>query len=156
MARILVYGDHKCILELYRRELQDEGYDVLAVSSLRDALAYFQSESPALVLFSIWRPGAEELGTIEQMLSRNRRIPIVFTSSFTDQVDPGLAGLGDAYVEQLSDLAVLKQAIKDLCPSDYASRMVLGKLSPRLPAEYRAAPADDSSTRHTSSARSAV
>ena len=144
MAEILVYEEHPCILELYRREFLDEGYDVIATTSLQEAFELFQSGSPVLVLFGIWRPGTEELITIQEMLSTNRRIPIVFTGSFVESVDPGLAALANAHVEQLSDLAVLKKTIQDLCPSCPATRMVPSKPSARV-----------SASRQTSTSRSA-
>ncbi len=139
MPKILVYDDHKWILELYRREFQDEGYEVLPAASLREALRYFRAESPELVLLSIRQPGAEVLGTLEQLLTVNRRTPIVFTGAFIDHAAPGLAQLADAEVEQESDLTMLKQTIRDLCPNYAPERVILSKPSQRRRAVSRTA-----------------
>ena len=115
MPKILIYDRLAVMRELYRREFQEEGYNVLITSSLRDALNVFRNESPALVLFSIEHFGVELLGTVEQMLSINRHIPIIFAGSDADAPDSGCAELMHLSLEKQSDLVALKHAIRDLC-----------------------------------------
>jgi CheY-like chemotaxis protein len=116
MNKILVFDQCCCTCEFYRKELEEEGYNVLAARSLRDALKFFRKEDPALVLFIIESIGAELLGTIEQMVSANRHVPIVFSSPITGAKEPLCARLDLLYSERRSLLAVLKQTIKELCP----------------------------------------
>jgi CheY-like chemotaxis protein len=116
MSKILVFDQCRCAGEFYRKEFEEEGYNVLAACSLRDALKCFRNEDPALVLLIIESPGAELLGTIEQMVSINRHVPIVFSSPIADVEEPLCAGLDLLYSERRSRLAVLKQTVKELCP----------------------------------------
>jgi DNA-binding NtrC family response regulator len=114
MPKILIFDQYICTRELFRKEFEDEGYDVLTVCSLRDALKYFRAETPAVVLFSIDSPGAELLGTIEQMLSADRCTPIVFTSSVIDGAERGCVELASPYMGKQSSLTSLKQAVGEL------------------------------------------
>jgi CheY-like chemotaxis protein len=116
MPKILIFDRDARSRELYRKEFQGEGFDVLTASSLRDALRSFRTERPALVLFSIESTGAELLGTIEQMVSANRRVPIIFAGQVTKNADPGCVRSEILSLEEGSGLCALKQAVRELCP----------------------------------------
>ena len=104
MQKILIFDPSDRNGDLYRREFEGEGYAVITAYNLWNTLKYYRTEHPALVLFIIESPGAGLLGTVEQMLSDNRRTPIVFTGS------------APLHLEEQSSLAALKQHIRDLCP----------------------------------------
>ncbi len=114
--KILIFHQQTSIGEFYKEELQNEGYDVLMTSSLRDALRIFRIEKPALVLLSIERFGVKLLGTVEQMLSADARVPIIFAGSGIE--DPDLEDTRSSLLisERRFTFVELKHAILDLCP----------------------------------------
>jgi len=116
MPKILIFDRDACSRELYRKEFQGEGFEVLTASSLRDALRSFRIERPALVLFSIESTGAELLGTLEQMVSANRHVPIIFTGQVAKNADPECVRSEILSLEEGSRLCALKQAVRELCP----------------------------------------
>ncbi len=87
-----------------------------SAGSFGDSLRYFRNENPALVLFSVDSPGVALLGTVEQMLSDNRRIPIVFTNPFLDGIESEPTGTLSLCSRGRSGFAELRQMIGDLCP----------------------------------------
>ena len=136
MLKILVFDQHPRSRDLYRREFEAEGYDVITACSLRHALKVFRSEAPALVLLSIERPGAELLGTIEQMLSADRRIPIVFTGPVAENADSGCLGSATLHPETETNISALKRFVRELCPPPVRTMILSRGARPALNPVY--------------------
>ncbi len=117
MSNILVVDDEKAILQLYEKELLDDGYEVTTVASARHALEHFRSKRPDVVVLDIRMPGMDGLEVMRQMLSIDPHVPMVLNSAYTYHMDDFTSWPADAYISKSSDLSELKRTIKSLLSS---------------------------------------
>ena len=68
MKRILVVDDEKHICELYKMELEDEGYLVTLAHSGKDALKQVDGAPPDLIVLDIQMPGMDGIETLEKLM----------------------------------------------------------------------------------------
>ncbi|AFM24358.1 response regulator [Desulfomonile tiedjei] len=114
MKHILVVDDEKHICELYRSELEDEGYAVTIAHSGIEALEKVESDPPDLVVLDIQMPGMDGIETLEKLLGRDKGIPVILNTAYSHYKDDFTTWGADAYVVKSSDTTVLKQEIKRL------------------------------------------
>lgn len=84
--RILIADDSAAIREVLREALDDEGYDVLEVSSGDEVLAIFQGNgtpAPDLVLMDIRMPGKDGLEVLRSLrASGEPELPVIVMTAF--------------------------------------------------------------------------
>lgn len=114
MKRILVVDDEKNICELYKRELEDEGYAVTVASSGKECLASVESNPPDLIVLDIQMPGMDGIEILEKLLGRDKGIPVVLNTAYSHYMDDFSTWGADAYVVKSSDTTKLKAEIKRL------------------------------------------
>jgi CheY-like chemotaxis protein len=114
MKRILVVDDEKHICELYKSELEDEGYTVTVANSGVEALAAVEDNPPDLIVLDIQMPGMDGIETLEKLLGRDHGIPIILNTAYSHYRDDFTTWGADAYVVKSSDTSKLKQEIKRL------------------------------------------
>jgi CheY-like chemotaxis protein len=116
MAKILVVDNEENALLLYKRELTDEGYEVMTAANAREALERVRSDRPDLVVLDIRMPGMDGLEVLPRMLSIDRRLPILLNSAYPYYWDNFLSWSADDFIIKSSDLSALKCAIKSRLP----------------------------------------
>jgi CheY-like chemotaxis protein len=114
MKRILVVDDEKNICELYRQDLEDEGYAVTVVNSGKDALAAVEHAPPDLIVLDIQMPGMDGVETLEKILGKDKGIPVILNTAYTHYKDDYRTWGADAYVVKSSDTSRLKAEINRL------------------------------------------
>lgn len=114
MKSILVVDDEKHIQELYRSELEDEGYSVALASSGQEALSAVEASPPDLIVLDIQMPGMDGIETLEKILGQDRGIPIILNTAYSHYKDDFTTWGADAYVVKSSDTTRLKEEIKRL------------------------------------------
>jgi CheY-like chemotaxis protein len=114
MKQILVVDDEKHICELYRIDLEEEGYEVTVVNSGPEALAEVDRHPPDLIVLDIQMPGMDGIETLEKLLGRDKGIPVILNTAYSHYKDDFLTWGADAYVVKSSDTTTLKQEIKRL------------------------------------------
>jgi two-component system, response regulator, stage 0 sporulation protein F len=114
MKRILVVDDEKHICELYRSELEDEGYRVTVANSGAEALAEVEGNPPDLIVLDVQMPGMDGIETLEKLLGRDKGIPIILNTAYSHYRDDFTTWGADAYVVKSSDTSKLKKEIKRL------------------------------------------
>jgi CheY-like chemotaxis protein len=112
MKRILVVDDEKNICELYRRELEDEGYSVSIAGSGGEALAAIESDPPDLVVLDIQMPGMNGIEALERILGRDKGIPVILNTAYSQYKDDYTTWGAESYVVKSSDTTRLKEEIK--------------------------------------------
>jgi CheY-like chemotaxis protein len=114
MKRILVVDDETNICELYRRELEDEGYSVSVAMSGKEALEEVESNPPDLVVLDIQMPGMDGIETLEQIMGGDKGILVILNTAYSHYKDDYTTWGADAYVVKSSDTSKLKAEIKRL------------------------------------------
>jgi CheY-like chemotaxis protein len=114
MKTVLVVDDEKHIRELYRSELEDEGYGVVLAESGKEALEVVDQHPPDLIVLDIQMPGMDGIETLEKLLGQDRGIPIILNTAYSHYKDDFTTWGADAYVVKSSDMSKLKVEIKRL------------------------------------------
>jgi DNA-binding response OmpR family regulator len=114
MKRILVVDDEKNICELYRMDLEDEGYSVTVTDSGKEALEMVDRDPPDLVVLDIQMPGISGIEVLQTIIGKDKGIPIILNTAFSHYRDDFTTWGADAYVVKSSDTTELKREIKRL------------------------------------------
>ncbi len=114
MKRVLVVDDEEHICELYKMELEDEGYSVTIADSGKEALEAVETASPDLIVMDIQMPGVSGIEILETLVGRDKGIPVILNSAFSHYKDDFTTWGADAYVVKSSDTTELKREIKRL------------------------------------------
>lgn len=115
MAKIMVVEDEANQRLLYRREFEDEGYEVIEASGGREALELLEKgNTPDIVVLDISMPDMDGIETLGKILSRDNTIPIVLNTAYSTYKDNFMTWSADAYVVKSSDLSELKETVKNL------------------------------------------
>ncbi len=114
MSQILIVDDEPNLRMLYRKELEDEGYEVIEAGTAEEGLRAFESHRPDLVVLDVRMPGMNGLEAMARILDRDRRIPIVLNTAYDSYRDDFTSWAADAYVTKGPDTADLMRTIKRL------------------------------------------
>lgn len=114
MKRILVVDDEKHICQLYKSELEDEGYSVTVAYSGSDALNEVDRDPPDLIVLDIQMPGMDGVETLEKILGRDKGIPVILNTAYSHYKEDFTTWGADAYVVKSSDTSKLKMEITRL------------------------------------------
>lgn len=85
-AKILVVDDEKIVLDLHKRMLEKDGYEVIIAGNGAEALDMIDDEKPDLILTDVFMPEMNGLELCEQ-LKRNEKtnlIPVVMITAVDD------------------------------------------------------------------------
>jgi two-component system response regulator (stage 0 sporulation protein F) len=114
MSKILVVEDEQHQRELYAMELQDEGYEVDQASNGREAVEKVKNEKYDLVVLDIRMPEMDGIEALGKILSRDKKIPIVIYTAYSNYKSNFMTWTADAYITKTSDLKELKDKIRDI------------------------------------------
>ena len=112
MTTILLVEDDKNQRLLYEQELSLEGYEVVAASNGREALEKVQVQLPDIVIMDINMPKMDGIEAIGKILSKNKEIPVIINTAYSNYKDNYMSWAADAYIVKSSDLSELKDTIK--------------------------------------------
>ncbi len=112
MKRILVVDDEEHICELYRSELEDEGYEVGVAQSGSEALEIIEQAPPDLVILDIQMPGINGIEILEKIVGRDKGIPVILNTAYSHYRDDYTTWGAEAYVVKSSDTSKLKSEVK--------------------------------------------
>jgi len=114
MATILVVEDDKNQRLLYEQELKLEGYEVVTASDGKDALEKIQEQLPDLIIMDINMPKMDGIETMGKILGKNREIPVIINTAYSNYKDNFMSWAADAYIVKSSDLSELKNTVKEV------------------------------------------
>jgi CheY-like chemotaxis protein len=117
MTKILCVDDDVGFLQVYRDELGEEGYKVVAARDGKEALAIVRNENPDLVIMDIRMPTMDGIETLIAMLGRNRQMPVILHTAYPEYQENYMTWGAEAYVIKSSDLAHLKKTIQEVLAS---------------------------------------
>ena len=114
MTTILLVEDDKNQRLLYEQELSQEGYEVVTASNGKEALEKVQVQPPDIVIMDINMPKMDGIEAIGRILSRNKEIPVIINTAYSNYKDNYMSWAADAYIVKSSDLSELKDTIKEV------------------------------------------
>jgi DNA-binding response OmpR family regulator len=115
MDSILIVDDEEYILDLYQKELRDEGYEVKLARNNTEALKMAEKENINLVVLDIKLSGEEDgLQTLTELKKQNKDLPVILNSGYSTYKNNFQTWLADAYLVKSSNLSELKNKIHSL------------------------------------------
>ena len=112
--KILVVDDEENIRILYSEELQDEGYDVIVASNAEEADIKIRESNPDLITLDIRMPGMDGIELLRKLRERDKNIPIVMCSAYSDYKQDFRTWASEAYIIKSSDMVELKSTIREI------------------------------------------
>ena len=114
MITVLVVEDDKNQRLLYEQELKLEGYEVVTAADGKDALEKIQEQLPDLIIMDINMPKMDGIETMGKILGKNREIPVIINTAYSNYKDNFMSWAADAYIVKSSDLSELKNTVKEV------------------------------------------
>ena len=114
MITVLVVEDDKNQRLLYEQELKLEGYEVVTAADGKDALGKIQEQLPDLIIMDINMPKMDGIETMGKILGKNREIPVIINTAYSNYKDNFMSWAADAYIVKSSDLSELKNTVKEV------------------------------------------
>jgi CheY-like chemotaxis protein len=114
MITVLVVEDDKNQRLLYEQELKLEGYEVVTAADGKDALEKIQEQLPDLIIMDINMPKMDGIETMGKILGKNREIPVIINTAYSNYKDNFMSWAADAYIVKSSDLLELKNTVKEV------------------------------------------
>jgi len=112
MARILVVEDEANLRLLYRLELGIEGHEIIEVGSGAEALAVLDQEKIDAAVLDLQLPDVWGLQLVDEMLSRQRDLPIIINTAYSQFRYDFHSWGADAFVVKSSDMSELRYALE--------------------------------------------
>jgi len=116
--KILLVEDEESLRLLYKEELESDGYEVLTAPNGKEALRQLEKGKPDLIILDIVMPVMDGMEALEQIMGRERTIPIIIHTSYPGYREDFMSWAADAYVSKSSDLGELKKTVKELLDRD--------------------------------------
>jgi DNA-binding response OmpR family regulator len=112
MKRILVVDDEEGIRQLYKEELEDEGYEVELAERGEEALEKISVSKPDVVILDLRMPGMGGLEVLERIREQDKDLPVIISTAYGEYKRDLTTWASDAYIVKSADLTELKRVIK--------------------------------------------
>ncbi|MBI5059093.1 response regulator [candidate division KSB1 bacterium] len=111
-AKLLVADDEKNLRELYRMELEEEGYEVETAANGMEVLSRIEEREFDIIILDIQMPGLSGIDLLQKIMAHDKRQAVILNTAFPSYRDNFMTWPAEAYVVKSSDTAELKQAVK--------------------------------------------
>jgi len=114
MSRILIVEDEPNLRLLYRKDLEQDGYQVDVAADASEGMRLLETSRPDLVVLDIRMPGMDGLDAMGRMLGKFPQLPVILNTAYSSYKDNFLSWSADAYVIKSSDTTELRQKIREI------------------------------------------
>ncbi|GAX59090.1 hypothetical protein SCALIN_C01_0021 [Candidatus Scalindua japonica] len=114
MTTILLVENNKNQRLLYDQEFRHEGYEVEIADDGKEALEKVLRLSIDIIILDINLSKMYGIETMGRILSRNKNIPIIINTAYSNYKDNFMSWTADAYLVKSSDLSELKNTVIEL------------------------------------------
>jgi len=112
--RILVVDDERGIRELYKQELEDQGYAVETASNTNEADEIIGNTAVDLMILDIKLGKDDGLSYLRKTMENHSDLPVIISSAYGSYKDDFSSWLAEAYIVKSSDLDPLKQKVEEI------------------------------------------
>ncbi|UCF88424.1 MAG: response regulator [bacterium] len=117
--RILIIDDEEGIRDLYRLELENEGYDVFTAPGSKEALRILKNEGVDLVILDIRLKGENGLELLQKMSGSHPQIPVIISSAYSSYRSDFSSWLAEGYVVKSTETGELLEEVKKVLRKFY-------------------------------------
>jgi CheY-like chemotaxis protein len=110
-GKILLVEDNEFQRQLYREELEQEGYDVEIALDGDNALAKVEACKPDLIVLDIELPNRDGIETMRKLLEDHPSLPIILNSAYAHYKSNFISWGAQAYVIKTSDTTDLLREV---------------------------------------------
>jgi DNA-binding response OmpR family regulator len=114
MAKLLLVEDEPAHLDFYKRLLSEEGHEVLAASSGREAIKMAKRACPGVVVLDLMLPDMDGTEAIARLLAECGRLKIVINTCYECYRNDFRCWGADAFVVKSSDPSELKLRVREV------------------------------------------
>jgi len=114
MPKILVVDDEAYIRLLYKKEFEQDGYEVLLAANAEEAMKAVTEQHPQVIILDIELEESNGLDLLNRLRQDYHDCLIVLNTAYSTYKSDFQTWLADAYVMKSSDLNPLKAKIKSL------------------------------------------
>jgi len=135
--KVLVVEDAPEFQTMVSRAMREAGFDVQTACDGREGLEQFERTRPSAVVCDLMLPRLSGFGLLEEVRSRDKRLPFILTSTWDNEMARSHArDLGaDAFVPKDMDARHIVEAVRRVCKLKVAEARI-----PRPPQQPLAAP----------------
>lgn len=112
VKRILVVDDNDNIRELYKKELEEEGYEVVPAAGGKEAMDFFERESFDLVMLDIKMPDVGGLEVLGKIRDKDKSLPVILLTAYSTYEQDFSSWAADEYIVKSADLTELKDVLR--------------------------------------------
>lgn len=109
--KILVVDDEESIRELYREELEEEGYEVVVASNGFEAIEKVKATPVDIVVLDIKMPGMDGIKVLNEIKALKKDLPVILCSAYGEFRQDFSSWISDGYVVKSADTMELKRTI---------------------------------------------
>jgi len=114
MPRLLIVDDETYIRMLYKKEFEDDGYEISVAADIEEALEAMSENKIDLVVLDIELGNESGLSLLNRLRQEYRNCAIILNSAYSTYKSDFQSWLADAYIMKSSDLKPLKEKVKCL------------------------------------------
>lgn len=128
--KVLVVEDDDGLRDLYKEELEDEGYEVLTAKNGKEALQALGKEKPDLIVLDIVMPIMDGMEALGRIIGKDKSVPIILHTSHPGYQEDFMSWAADAYLLKSADLTGLKEKIQELLKKERPGKVRLKSSDP--------------------------
>lgn len=112
MSRVLIVDDEEHIRSLYTLELEDDGYEVLALETGKGLVERVREFEPDVIVLDIKMVDVSGLDVLQEVRDAFYDLPVILCSAYGSYKGDFKSIAADYYVVKSSDLTELKTKIQ--------------------------------------------
>lgn len=110
--KIMLVEDDVPLTISYVEEFEEEGYEVCTVQNGAEAIEKVDDIAPDLIIMDINLPKMDGIEAMWNILSNNKKIPIIINTAYSEYRDNFMTWGAEAYIVKSIDLEPLKEAVR--------------------------------------------
>jgi len=116
MKKILVADDDLSIRTVLKEALQEEGYEVIAVGSGKEALTIAREGGLDLIILDIKMPDVHGIDVLRKLRAKDKTLPVIILTAFPSMEKDIEIQLGNisAFISKPFDLEEIKNTVRGI------------------------------------------